>query len=68
MANGLEISEQNFMAYLERLTAAVGHADRHEPLRVYPLIPVALAGACIAWYRAPAVQPATEAAGASRRR
>jgi SRSO17 transposase len=35
MANGLEISEQNFMAYLERLTAAVGHADRHEPLRVY---------------------------------
>ena len=23
------------MAYLERLTAAVGHADRHEPLRVY---------------------------------
>jgi hypothetical protein len=45
MANGLEISEQNFMAYLERLTAAVGHADRHEPLRVYPLIPVALAGA-----------------------
>ena len=35
MANGLEISEQNFMAYLERLMAAVGHADRHEPLRVY---------------------------------
>jgi SRSO17 transposase len=35
MANTLEISEQNFMAYLERLTAAVGHADRHEPLRVY---------------------------------
>jgi SRSO17 transposase len=35
MANKLEISEQNFMAYLERLTAAVGHADRHEPLRVY---------------------------------
>lgn len=35
MANRLEISEQNFMAYLERLTAAVGHADRHEPLRVY---------------------------------
>jgi hypothetical protein len=31
----VEISEQNFMAYLERLTAAVGHADRHEPLRVY---------------------------------
>jgi len=30
-----EISEQNLMAYLERLTAAVGHADRHEPLRVY---------------------------------
>jgi SRSO17 transposase len=35
MANGLELSEQNFMAYLERLTVAVGHADRHEPLRVY---------------------------------
>jgi SRSO17 transposase len=36
MANHrVEISEQNFMAYLERLTAAVGHADRHEPLRVY---------------------------------
>jgi SRSO17 transposase len=36
MANQrVEISEQNFMAYLERLTAAVGHADRHEPLRVY---------------------------------
>jgi SRSO17 transposase len=35
MANRLEISEQNFMAYLERLIAAVGHADRHEPLRVY---------------------------------
>jgi SRSO17 transposase len=35
MANKVEISEQNFMAYLERLTAAVGHADRHEPLRVY---------------------------------
>jgi SRSO17 transposase len=35
MANRLEISEQNFMAYLERLTTAVGHADRHEPLRVY---------------------------------
>lgn len=31
----VEISEQNFMAYLERLTAVVGHADRHEPLRVY---------------------------------
>src|SRR5437762_13925244 len=31
----VEISDQNFMAYLERLTAAVGHADRHEPLRVY---------------------------------
>lgn len=35
MANRVEISEQNFMAYLDRLTAAVGHADRHEPLRVY---------------------------------
>jgi SRSO17 transposase len=35
MAKNLEISEQNFMAYLERLTAVVGHADRHEPLRVY---------------------------------
>jgi len=35
MAKKVEISEQNFMAYLERLTAAVGHADRHEPLRVY---------------------------------
>jgi SRSO17 transposase len=35
MANRVEISEQNFMAYLERLAAAVGHADRHEPLRVY---------------------------------
>src|SRR5204862_488710 len=36
MATGrVEISEQNFMAYLERLTAAMGHADRHEPLRVY---------------------------------
>jgi SRSO17 transposase len=35
MANKVKISEQNFMAYLERLTAAVGHADRHEPLRVY---------------------------------
>jgi SRSO17 transposase len=35
MAKKLEIAEQNFMAYLERLTAAVGHADRHEPLRVY---------------------------------
>jgi SRSO17 transposase len=35
MANKVELSEQNFMAYLERLTAAVGHADRHEPLRVY---------------------------------
>jgi SRSO17 transposase len=35
MANRVEISEQNFMVYLERLTAAVGHADRHEPLRVY---------------------------------
>jgi SRSO17 transposase len=35
MANNVELSEQNFMAYLERLTAAVGHADRHEPLRVY---------------------------------
>jgi SRSO17 transposase len=35
MANKLKVSEQNFMAYLERLTAAVGHADRHEPLRVY---------------------------------
>jgi SRSO17 transposase len=36
MANQrVEISEQNFMAYLERLTVAVGHADRHEPLRVY---------------------------------
>jgi SRSO17 transposase len=31
----VKISEQNFMAYLERLTTAVGHADRHEPLRVY---------------------------------
>jgi SRSO17 transposase len=31
----VEISDQNFMAYLERLIAAVGHADRHEPLRVY---------------------------------
>src|SRR5881394_2279522 len=36
MANRVEISDQNFMAYLERLSAAVGHADRHEPLRVYP--------------------------------
>src|SRR3954454_6094930 len=35
MPNRVEISEQNFMAYLERLTAAVGHVDRHEPLRVY---------------------------------
>jgi SRSO17 transposase len=35
MANKVGLSEQNFMAYLERLTAAVGHADRHEPLRVY---------------------------------
>jgi SRSO17 transposase len=35
MANREKISEQNFMAYLERLTMAVGHADRHEPLRVY---------------------------------
>ena len=35
MANKLQVSEQKFMAYLERLTAAVGHADRHEPLRVY---------------------------------
>jgi SRSO17 transposase len=35
MANRVKISEQNFMAYLERLTMAVGHADRHEPLRVY---------------------------------
>lgn len=35
MANKVKLSEQNFMAYLERLTAAVGHADRHEPLRVY---------------------------------
>lgn len=35
MANKVKVSEQNFMAYLERLTAAVGHADRHEPLRVY---------------------------------
>jgi SRSO17 transposase len=36
MANRrVEISDQNFMAYLEQLTAAVGHADRHEPLRVY---------------------------------
>jgi SRSO17 transposase len=35
MANRVKVSEQNFMAYLERLTAAVGHADRHEPLRVY---------------------------------
>jgi SRSO17 transposase len=35
MAKKVELSEQNFMAYLERLTAAVGHADRHEPLRVY---------------------------------
>ena len=31
----VEISEQNFMAYLDLLTAAMGHADRHEPLRVY---------------------------------
>jgi len=35
MANRVKISERNFMAYLERLTAAVGHADRHEPLQVY---------------------------------
>src|SRR3954454_4509915 len=35
MPNRVEISEQNFMAYLERLTAAVGHADRREPLRLY---------------------------------
>lgn len=35
MAKRVEIAEQNFMAYLEQLTAAVGHADRHEPLRVY---------------------------------
>jgi SRSO17 transposase len=35
MANRVDISEQNFMAYLERLTIAVGHADREEPLRVY---------------------------------
>lgn len=35
MASKVKVSEQNFMAYLERLTAAVGHADRHEPLRVY---------------------------------
>ena len=35
MAKKLEIAEQNIMEYLERLTAAVGHADRHEPLRVY---------------------------------
>jgi SRSO17 transposase len=35
MANRVDVSEQNFMAYLERLTVAVGHADRHEPLRVY---------------------------------
>src|SRR5881394_4280116 len=35
MAHRVEISEQNFMAYLERLTAAVGHADRREPLRAY---------------------------------
>jgi SRSO17 transposase len=35
MANRVDISEQNFMAYLERLTVAVGHADREEPLRVY---------------------------------
>ena len=35
MADKVKISEQNFMAYLERLTAAVGHADRQEPLRVY---------------------------------
>jgi SRSO17 transposase len=35
MAKKVKVSEQNFMAYLERLTAAVGHADRHEPLRVY---------------------------------
>ena len=35
MAKQVEIVEQNFMAYLERLTAGVGHVDRHEPLRVY---------------------------------
>jgi SRSO17 transposase len=35
MAKKVKVSEQNFMAYLERLTGAVGHADRHEPLRVY---------------------------------
>jgi SRSO17 transposase len=35
MAKRVEIVEQNFMAYLERLTAVVGHADRHEPLRAY---------------------------------
>jgi SRSO17 transposase len=35
MANRLDISEQNLMGYLERLTVVVGHADRHEPLRAY---------------------------------
>jgi SRSO17 transposase len=35
MALQVEILEQNLMAYVDQLASALGHADRHEPLRAY---------------------------------
>ena len=41
MANSLDPRARRFRAYVERLTVAVGHADRHAPMRAY------LTGLCL---------------------
>jgi SRSO17 transposase len=41
MAKTPDPSDRRFREYVERLTGAVGHADRHEPLRAY------LTGLCL---------------------
>src|SRR6516164_5051163 len=41
MAHTHDARERRFREYVERLAAALGHADRHEPLRAY------LVGLCL---------------------
>lgn len=41
MANTPDLRVRRFRAYVERLTVALGHADRHEPMRAY------LTGLCL---------------------
>jgi SRSO17 transposase len=41
MAHTLDPRARRFRAYVERLTVALGHADRHEPMRAY------LTGLCL---------------------